>query len=576
MAVYADARRTLAGDAGSHETHRRINAEIAQEKAAALGRAGERLEAALAHVSSLGRRLDTAGDPAEQARLLGEYETARVRALHARLALVIQREALGLRHHRSSTSSFPSRPGAPRPGPRSRRGRPRRRDASACSTQAPGTIALIWNPDAETMPRAARERLQLERLRDTLRWVGERVAFHRERLGPATVGALSDLAGLPFVRKTDLREQYPFGLLAVPRREVARIHASSGTKGKPTVAAYTAGDLDVWREVMARALTAAGARRGDLLHVAFGYGLFTGGLGFHDGAERVGMTVVPVSSGNTARHHLLLQDFKPDVIAATPSFALHLAETLADQGGKPRELGLRVGVFGAEPWTDGIRTALERAFDLQAFDIYGLSEIIGPGVAGECEARDGLHIADDHFLPEIIDPASGTVLPPGREGELVFTTVTKRAMPLVRYRTGDITTLTMDPCRCGRTSARMARVKGRSDDMLIVKGVNLYPSEIERTLLAVEELAPHYQLVVDRAADPGAARGAGRARTGADRALRGLRPRPSRDRLAAAARDRAAPAGDGPERRAHDRGPSHNPSIRRQGGACDRARVGVS
>ena len=328
------------------------------------------------------------------------------------------------------------------------------------------------------MPRAVRERLQLERLQATLRWATEHVAFHRERLGAATIGALPDLARLPFVRKTDLREQYPFGLLAVPRREVARIHASSGTKGKPTVAAYSPGDLDAWREVMARALTAAGARRGDLLHVAFGYGLFTGGLGFHDGAERVGMTVVPVSSGNTARHHLLLQDFRPDVIAATPSFALHLAETLAEQGGKPRELGLRVGVFGAEPWTEGIRAALERAFDLVAFDIYGLSEIIGPGVAGECEARDGLHIADDHFLPEIIEPVSGDPLPPGREGELVFTTLTKRAMPLIRYRTGDITTLHVEPCRCGRTSVRMARVKGRSDDMLIVRGVNLYPSGV--------------------------------------------------------------------------------------------------
>ena len=359
---------------------------------------------------------------------------------------------------------------------------------------------MIWNPQAESMERPARERLQLERLRDAIHWAVDRVPFHRARIGDVTIGSLDDLPRLPFVRKTDLREQYPFGLLAVDRREVARIHASSGTKGKPTVAPYTAEDLDLWREVMARALTAAGARRGDLLHVAFGYGLFTGGLGFHDGAERVGMTVVPVSSGNSARHHLLLQDFRPDVLAATPSFALHLAETLAEQGGKPRELGLRVGVFGAEPWTDAIRAALERAFDLAAFDVYGLSEIIGPGVAGECEAREGLHIADDHFLPEIIDPASGQALPPGREGELVLTTLTKRAMPLVRYRTGDITSLTLEPCRCGRTSARMARIKGRSDDMLIVKGVNLYPSEVERTLLAIAELAPHYQLVVDRAA----------------------------------------------------------------------------
>jgi phenylacetate-CoA ligase len=359
---------------------------------------------------------------------------------------------------------------------------------------------MIWNRDAEAMSQAARERIQLERLRATIEWAVTHVAFHRERLAAAEVHQLGDLARLPFVRKTDLREHYPFGLLAVPRGEVARIHASSGTKGKPTVTAYTAGDLDVWREVMARALTAAGARRGDLLHIAFGYGLFTGGLGFHDGAERVGMTVVPVSAGNTARHHLLLQDFKPDVLAATPSFALHLGETLGEQGGRPRELGLRLGLFGAEPWTDGIRVALERAFGLRAFDIYGLSEIIGPGVAGECEAREGLHIADDHFLPEIVEPNTGAVLPPGREGELVLTTLTRRALPLVRYRTGDITTLTAEPCRCGRTSARMARIKGRSDDMLIIRGVNLYPSEVESTLLGVEELAPNYQLVVDRGA----------------------------------------------------------------------------
>ena len=357
---------------------------------------------------------------------------------------------------------------------------------------------MIWNPAAETMPREARERLQLERLREVVRWSAAQVSFHRDRLGTGTLRELGDLAGLPFVAKADLRAQYPFGLLAVPRDQLARIHASSGTKGKPTVVAYTAGDLDVWREVMARMMTAAGARRGDLLHIAFGYGLFTGGLGFHDGAERIGMTVVPVSSGNTARHQLLLQDFRPDAIAATPSFALHLAETLAEQGINPRELGLRLGMFGAEPWTDGIRAALERAFGLSAFDIYGLSEIIGPGVAGECEARDGLHIADDHFLPEVVDPVSGVPLPPGREGELVLTTLTKRAMPLVRYRTGDITTLILEPCGCGRTSARMARIKGRSDDMLIVRGVNLYPSEVERTLLAVAELVPHYQLVVDR------------------------------------------------------------------------------
>jgi phenylacetate-CoA ligase len=357
---------------------------------------------------------------------------------------------------------------------------------------------VIFDQGAERLPRPAREALQLERLQATLAWAVERVAFHRERLAGARVTTLADLARLPFTHKSDLRAHYPFGLFAVPRGELARVHASSGTKGKPTVVGYTAGDLEIWREVMARAMTAAGCRRGDMLHVAFGYGLFTGGLGFHDGAERLGMAVVPVSSGNTARHILLLQDFRPAGICATPSFALHIAETLAEQGGDPRALGLRYGMFGAEPWTEGMRAALERAFGCPAYDIYGLSEIVGPGVAGECEAREGLHIADDHFLPEVVDPATGVVLPPSREGELVLTSLTKRAIPMIRYRTGDITTLTDAPCRCGRTSTRMARVKGRSDDMLIIKGVNLYPSEVEATLLGIEELVPHYQLLVDR------------------------------------------------------------------------------
>src|SRR5499427_1225585 len=359
---------------------------------------------------------------------------------------------------------------------------------------------MIWNPRAEAQSPTDRAALQLSRLKETLAWAVGHIPFYWERLGGAHVAQLEDLPRLPFTRKSDLREHYPFGLFAVPREEIVRIHASSGTKGKPTVVAYTAGDMEVWREVMARTIVAAGGRRGDLLQNAFGYGLFTGGLGFHQAAELIGMTVVPASSGNTARQCLLLSDFKPTALCATPSFALHIAETLAEQGTKHDEIGLRYGMFGAEPWTDGVRRALEAGLGCPAYDIYGLSEIIGPGVSGECEARDGLHIADDHFLPEIVDPVSGVVLEPGREGELVVTTLTKRAMPLVRYRTGDITTLTLEPCRCGRTSARMARVKGRSDDMLIVKGVNLYPSEVERTLLALDELAPHYQLVVDRAA----------------------------------------------------------------------------
>lgn len=357
---------------------------------------------------------------------------------------------------------------------------------------------MIWNREAETLRPGARAALQLERLRQSVAWAAERVPFHQARLGRARPDRLAQLAELPFTRKSDLREHYPFGLFAVPTPELARLHASSGTKGKPTVVGYTASDLDVWREVMARVMVAAGARAGDMLHVAYGYGLLTGGLGFHDGAERIGMTVVPVSSGNTARQHLLLQDLRPAGLCGTPSFVLHIAESLTEQGGDPRSLGVRYGLLGAEPWTDALRAAIERAFGCRAYDVYGLSEIIGPGVAGECEARAGLHVCDDHFLPEIVDPVTGEVRPPGVEGELVLTTLTKRAVPMIRYRTGDITTLTTEPCACGRTSARIARIKGRADDMLIVKGVNLYPSEVEAALLAIDDLQPHYLLVVDR------------------------------------------------------------------------------
>ena len=357
---------------------------------------------------------------------------------------------------------------------------------------------MIWNREAETLTAGARAARQLERLRQSVAWAAERVPFHQARLGRTRPDRLAQLAELPFTRKSDLREHYPFGLFAVPTPELARLHASSGTKGKPTVVGYTASDLDVWREVMARVMVAAGARAGHMLHVAYGYGLFTGGLGFHDGAERIGMTVVPVSSGNTARQHLLLQDLRPAGLCGTPSFVLHIAESLTERGGDPRTLGVRYGLLGAEPWTDALRAAIERAFGCRASDVYGLSEIIGPGVAGECEARAGLHVCDDHFLPEIVDPATGTARPPGVEGELVLTTLTKRAVPMIRYRTGDITTLTTEPCACGRTSARIARIKGRADDMLIVKGVNLYPSEVEAALLAIDDLQPHYLLVVDR------------------------------------------------------------------------------
>ena len=364
---------------------------------------------------------------------------------------------------------------------------------------------MIWNRDMETAPRAGLRALQAERLRASVAWVRARVPFYREALDAARVKEdavdLDRLHELPFTVKDHLRQHYPFGLFAVPREEVVRIHASSGTRGKPTVVGYTRNDLRVWREVMARALAGAGALPGQLIQIAYGYGLFTGGLGFHDGAEHMGLTVVPVSSGNTLRQILLLQDFHPHGLACTPSFALYIGESLQEQGGDPRAIGLRYGLFGAEPWTEQMRVQLEALWGCPAVDFYGLSEMIGPGVASECvEARDGLHLNEDHFLPEIVDPASGAPLPFGCEGELVLTSLTKEALPVIRYRTGDVTRLDPESCRCGRTTVRMARIKGRTDDMLIIKGVNVYPSQLEAALLTVEELAPHYQLLVDRRA----------------------------------------------------------------------------
>jgi phenylacetate-CoA ligase len=361
---------------------------------------------------------------------------------------------------------------------------------------------VIWNPDVEAMARPEREALQLTRLRAA---VGRalRVPLYRDRLaeagaGPDALSTLADLRRLPFTRKADFREQYPFGLLAVPRAEVVRIHASSGTRGTPTVVGYTKADLRVWREVMARSLAAAGARPGDLLQNAYGYGLFTGGLGFHDGAEEMGLCVVPVSSGSTLRQILLLRDLRPQGLACTPSFALHIGESLREQGIDGRTLGLRYGLFGAEPWSEELRPRIEGLLGLRAVDFYGLSEIIGPGVAVECaEVRRGLHVNEDHFLPEIVD-SRGEPVPSGVEGELVLTTLTKEALPVIRYRTGDVSSLDPGACACGRTTVRMARVKGRTDDMLVVKGVNVYPSQVEAALLQLEELAPHYQLVVDR------------------------------------------------------------------------------
>jgi phenylacetate-CoA ligase len=363
---------------------------------------------------------------------------------------------------------------------------------------------VIWNAGVERAPRATLRALQLERLRTAVAWACERVAFYRSAFAeagvePDALNSLDDLERLPFTRKTHLREHYPWGLFAVPQRELARVHASSGSRGKPTVVGYTRSDLGVWREVMARSLAAAGAEPGQLIQVAYGYGLFTGGLGFHDGAEHMGLTVVPVSSGNTLRQILLLQDFRPHGLACTPSFALHIGETMREQGIDPRSVGLRYGLFGAEPWTEAMRRQLEELWGIDALDFYGLSEIIGPGVATECaQGRDGLHVNEDHFLPEVVDSATGESLPAGAEGELVLTGLTKQALPMLRYRTGDVTSLDAEPCRCGRTTVRMARIKGRTDDMLVIKGVNLFPSQLEAALLTLPELAPHYQLVVDR------------------------------------------------------------------------------
>jgi phenylacetate-CoA ligase len=335
---------------------------------------------------------------------------------------------------------------------------------------------VIFQPELETMPRSELEQLQRERL--------------RERFGVE----LEALSEQPFATKSALRDAYPFGLLRVPLEQCVRIHASSGTRGKATIVAYTRNDIAMWADCCARAVAAAGGEPGTVVHVAYGYGLFTGGLGLHYGAERLGCTVVPASGGNTPRQAQLLVDLGAEILCCTPSYAL----AIADHVGDPADLRVRAGMFGAEPWTEGLREAVEAALGLTALDIYGLSEIVGPGVSAECEQRAGAPVNEDHFLVEVVDPQTGEALPDGEVGELVFSTLTKEALPFLRYRTGDLASMTREPCACGRTFARMSRVVGRTDDMLIIRGVNVFPSEIERTLLAIPELAPHYQLVVER------------------------------------------------------------------------------
>jgi phenylacetate-CoA ligase len=363
----------------------------------------------------------------------------------------------------------------------------------------------IWDDAAETMPRERLAALQLERLRETAARVLNGQPLGAKRLAqagiesPADISELDDLAGIPFAHKSDLREHYPFGLLAVPREEIVRVQASSGSHGKPTVVGYTRADLETWTELMARSMTMAGVRPGMLIHNANGYGLFTGGLGFHQGGERIGATVVPVSGGFTARQAMLLRDLGAQVLVATPSYALVIAQALEESGIDPATTALELGLFGGEPWTEGMRVQIDRALGISAINFYGLSELCGPGVATECLiARDGLHVHEDHFLVEVIDPVDGTPVPHGYDGELVFTTLTKEALPLIRYRTGDLGAVTIEPCACGRTTARLVRLGGRRDDMMIIRGVNLYPSHIEQIMLTVDGVGPHYQLILER------------------------------------------------------------------------------
>ena len=382
----------------------------------------------------------------------------------------------------------------------------------------------------ETASRDEIAALQLARLRATLHHARENVAHYRQRFDdagvvPADLESLEDLAGFPFTVKEDLRRNYPFGMFAAPREQVVRIHASSGTTGTPTVVGYTRNDLDVWAGVMARSMRAAGVRSGDMVQITYGYGLFTGGLGFHGGAERLGCTVIPVSAGMTARQVRIIDEFRPRMIAVTPSYMLAIADEFARQGLDPRRCSLRIGMFGAEPWTEAMRAEIEATFDMQALDVYGLSEIIGPGVSAECvETKDGLHVWEDHFYPEIIDPASGEVLPDGALGELVVTSLTKEACPVIRYRTRDLTRLLPGTTRSMR---RMQKVTGRSDDMLIIRGVNLFPTQIEEILLKDDRLSPHYRIEVRREgrldeltvvveARPGAADGETRDAAGRD------------------------------------------------------------
>ncbi len=363
---------------------------------------------------------------------------------------------------------------------------------------------MFWEKDRETMDRKELENLQVELLRENIEYAYNNVPFYRKRfdeygITKESIRSIEDIRKLPFTTKNDFRDNYPFGLLARPMKEIVRIHSSSGTTGKPTVVAYTKKDLKTWADLVARIAKAAGVTDEDVVQIAFGYGLFTGGFGLHYGLENIGAAIIPASSGNTKRQIMLMEDYGATVLVCTPSYALYIAEVAEKLGKDPKkDLKLRIGMFGAEPWSEQMRKKIEESLDIKAYDNYGLSEIIGPGVAGECEMQNGMHISEDHFIAEVINPETEEPVKPGEYGELVITTLTKEALPVFRYRTRDITKLDYTPCSCGRTSVRMSKPIGRTDDMLIIRGVNVFPSQIEEVLFNIEGVSPHYQIVVDR------------------------------------------------------------------------------
>ncbi len=362
---------------------------------------------------------------------------------------------------------------------------------------------MFWSKELECMPREHMKKLQLRRLQKTVERVYTNVPFYKRRfdeigLKPKHIKSLKDLENIPFTVKDDLRANYPYEMFAVPINKIVRLHASSGTTGKPTVVGYTKADLKIWSELVARIVVETGVTENDIAQISFGYGLFTGAFGLHYGLERLGATVVPISTGNTERQIMLMKDFGSTVLVSTPSYAMYMSEVAENLGVKPEQLNLRIGLFGSEASTDEMLSQLERKWGILATENYGLSEVMGPGISGDCHLRCGMHIAEDHFIPEIIDPKTGKTLPPGEEGELVLTTITKEGLPILRYRTRDITSLNYEPCPCGRTLARMSKVQGRTDDMLIIKGVNVFPSQIEGVLMSIEEVGPHYEILVRR------------------------------------------------------------------------------